>query len=346
MIFAIAMTNACSADSDGLNRARADASSADASLVVDASLADVSVANALAADSSTGTADQLVLPGDAYFPESLNAGADGTIYVGSLGTGQIVKFASGSSEAEMLVSPAQGRNFAGVLVDDETTTLLVCTGNIAAFAQDNVVSRFSLATGQRTASYPLPDGAFCNDLAFDGDHNVYATDSTGGRVFKLAKDAPDGTDLTPWISDPLLRAAAADGFGADGIAYDGVGNLFVNAFSDGRLVRIPIEEDGGAGAVVEITVTPALVGPDGMRALDKDTLIVAEAGDANRLSLLHINGTAAQLTVLQDELDQPASVVVVGSDAWVAEGQVARLVSMPPQTPNLPFVVRRVRIAR
>ncbi|HEY5946350.1 MAG TPA: hypothetical protein VIV40_12695 [Kofleriaceae bacterium] len=285
--------------------------------------------------------DQLELPGSGYFPESLHAAADGTIYVGSLGTGQIVRFPPHEADAEVVVAPASDRNIAGVLVDDTSASVLACTGSIASFGRGNRITRFASAGGAAIASYPLPDGAFCNDMTFDHDHHLYIADSIGGRIFKLARGSSDGTAPAMWASDPLLLGPAQGQLGADGIAYDGSGGLYVNNVSTGALFKIRIEPSGEPGEVVAITVTPPLMGPDGMRVLDATTLVVAE-GPANRVSRITITGTTAQRTSLIDPIREPSSVTIVGDDAWIAEGQILRLVSDPPISPDLPFVVRRV----
>lgn len=287
--------------------------------------------------------DQLQLPGSSYFPESLTAAADGTLYVGSLGTGQIVRFSPGDAVAHVLAAPSSDRNIAGVLADDESASVLACTGSIMSFGRGNYVSRFAAADGTLTARHPLPDGAFCNDLAFDGAHNLYLTDSIGGRIFKLAHGAVDGTAPAEWAAHALLRGPTMADLGADGIAFDGKASFYVNNVTTGALVRIAIEADGSAGEVDEIVVSPAMTGPDGMRVLDAHTLVVAE-GPANRVSLLRVDGGTAQRTVVSDQVKEPSSVVAVGHDAWVTEGQILRLVSNPPVAPDLPFLVRRLAI--
>lgn len=295
----------------------------------------------------TAVGDVLSLP-DGYFPESLHAGKDGTIYVGSLSTGQIVKFAPGKPEPEVLLPKAEGRNIAGVLVDEDDGSILACTGSVVSFGNGNVVRRYSLSDGAELAHHPLPDNVFCNDMAFDGkNHDLFITDSVGGRVFKLTHDAKDGTSPTVWMSDPLLRGPAPGDLGADGIAYDGDGNgsFFINNVTTGGLVHVPIERNGEAGKAVEIKVTPALEGPDGMRVLSKNVLIVVE-GPANRLSTITVDRATAtgKRTTISDKVLEPASVVRVGDDAWVAEGQILRMFTNPP-TPPEPFVIRRIPLA-
>lgn len=78
-----------------------------------------------------------------------------------------------------------------------------------------------------------------------------------------------------------------------------------------------------------------------MRVLDDHTLIVAE-GPASQVSRIVIGQTSAIRTSL-GTVKEVASVVVVGDDVWAIEGQILRFVAMPPQTPDLPFLVRRIR---
>src|SRR5215510_9493444 len=66
-----------------------------------------------------------------WFPESLNAGSDGTIYVGSFASAQIATFKPGDRKATVLVGPGTAKNMSGVLVDDETKTILACTFDVS-----------------------------------------------------------------------------------------------------------------------------------------------------------------------------------------------------------------------
>jgi sugar lactone lactonase YvrE len=275
-----------------------------------------------------------------WFPESLNAGSDGTVYVGSFAGAQIAAFKPGDRKATVLVGPGTAKNMAGVLVDDETKTILACTFDVSLGigAAPSVIHRFRTADGAHEAAYPFPKNGLCNDMTFDRERNVFIADSTGS-IYKLPKGAQDGSSPVVWKTDPVLAPAAPAVIGADGIAFDGQSSLFVNTISGSRLLRIPIEPDGAAGPIEVIKVTPALNEPDGMRVIDENTLVVAEA-PAGRVSKVVVDGDRATLTPLDDRLDQPASVVKVGSDLWVSEGQIARFVANEP--PNAPFLVRRV----
>ena len=99
----------------------------------------------------------------------------------------------------------------------------------------------------------------------------------------------------------------------------------------------------GTGAITAITVTPALAGPDGVRALDAHTLLVVE-GAANRLAKVTVAATTATSVEVAGDLDMPTAVVVARGSAWVTEGQLGRLFAQPSQAPNLPFAIRRVAL--
>lgn len=305
-----------------------------------ASLASLSLGLALAAGCGpTGPADveQLTLPGDTFYPESLSIAAGGALFVGSLGTGQVVRFAPGSTSAEVFVAPGTIKNVAGVLVDDEASALYLCAVDISGATPSSVRS-YKLDDGTPLATYPFPAAAFCNDLAFDGQRNLYAADSYG-KVYRLPKG---GSALALWSSDAMLAPSSPMGFGADGIVWDGKDGLFVNTFTDGVLVRIPIKADGSAGAAAKITVTPALSFPDGMRLIGDNTLLLAEG--AGRLTRLTVNGTSATATMIAGSLNGPTSVVRHQQTAWVSEGQLGHLFGQIAGPPTQPFLLKRIAL--
>ncbi|HYV48165.1 MAG TPA: hypothetical protein VFA20_25070 [Myxococcaceae bacterium] len=282
-----------------------------------------------------GAVDLLQLPGASYYPESLTAAADGTLYVGSLPTGEVVRFRSGQFLPETFLEPGTVKGVAGVLADDASGQLWLCAVDVS-FATPTEVRSFDLATGAPRVRAALPANAFCNDLALDAKRNLYATDSFG-NVYRLPAG---GSALEAWASDPRLAPSTQGGFGADGIAFDGSSALYVNTFSDGRLLRIPIGAGGAAGAVEEIAVSPALQFPDGMRLAADGSLLVAEG--AGRLTRVTVSGSAATAVTVANRLDAPTSVVRVGGSYWVTEGQLPHLFGQASGGPLVPFLLRRV----
>jgi sugar lactone lactonase YvrE len=278
--------------------------------------------------------DVIALPGDAYYPESLSASADGTLFVGSLATGQVTAFANGSADPRVVVGVGSGvTGVAGVVVHDEE--LFICSID-TTFQRATEVKSFGL-DGTAHDTFSLGANRFCNDMAFDAAGTLYVTDSFSGTVLRLA---PGASALEPWLVDPALAPAMSGAFGLDGIAFDSDGTLYLGKLDTGGLYRVAIGADGSPGTATPITVTPALSAPDGVRLLGAHTLLVAE--NAGRLSKVTISGTTATATVLADGLDQPTAVVQARGTAWVTEGQLGRLFAQPPVAPNLPFAVVRV----
>lgn len=278
----------------------------------------------------------LILPGDRYYPESLTAAADGTLYVGSLGTDQVVSFAPGSTTASTFLAGGDPKGVSGVFADSGTSTLYLCAVDLTTSPPTTEVRTYDLGTAALRNTYPFPGPAFCDDFALDGAGNLYVADAFGS-VYKLNKG---GAELTLWKQDPLLAPSSPTGFGADGIVV-GQGMLYVNTFSDSGLFQIPIHADGSAGAVAPITVTPALQGPDGMRLIDSDTLLVTESF-SGKLTRVDLSGTTGTATTIASGFNGPTSVIKVGGSYWVSEGQLVHFVE--GTTPTTPFTVKRAPI--
>ncbi len=274
--------------------------------------------------------DQLELPGTASYPESLSAGSDGTLYVGSLTTGQVVAFKNGEPDSTVVISGNGVTGIAGVLAHDDQ--IWICSVD-TTFQRPTEVRSFD-RQGTPGNTYPLAANQFCNDMAFDSAGNLYATDSFSGAIMRLPKG---GSALETFVSDPQFKPATQGAFGLDGIVAIG-GSLYVNKLDTGNLFQVDI----ASKAITPITVTPALVAPDGMRSLDDKTLLVVQGG--GQLVKVKLAGTTATSSVAVDGLDQPTSVIKARGTYWVSQGQLGRLFSMPPQQPMLPFLVRRVDV--
>ena len=291
----------------------------------------------------------IVLPGPMFYPESITALSNGTLFIGSLALGQIYKFSPGAQIPVRFDDPTATpavKQVTGVMADETAGLLYACTvdtGNAVA------VTTYALQDGKVSQSYSLPGTAKCNDMVQDTAGNLFVADSTG-TIYKLAKG---GTTLQSWATgDMLLAPQNTGGFGADGIAYDATNKyLFVNNFEKSKLARITINTDGTAGAIDEIMVSPALLNPDGMRLIDATTLVVAEnpfppgtmTGTKGNLVKLTLDNTAKTATrsMLNNRLDGPTSFVKVGMVYWITEGQLPQLFTGMPN-PNLPFLVRRL----
>ncbi len=284
-------------------------------------------------------ATEIALPGANFFPEGIAASADGSLFIASIATGQILKIAPGAVEPEEYVArpAAAPAAAAGLIVDTARSKLYACYSDFS-FTVQSALRVFDLATGAPAGTFNIPPGGVCNDLALDGQGNVYLTDSTGFTIYRLPVGA---AALTVWSNDPAFSGPKGT-FTIDGIAWDGASNLYVSKFNDGKLFRVPVGAGGVAGAPVEIIVTPTLSVPDGLKALDVDTLLVTEGTGA--LSRVRVTGATGAKQIINNRLDSPATAVVVGASAWVTEGQILRLFGQDQSPVRLPFVIKRVSL--
>jgi hypothetical protein len=297
-------------------------------------------------------ASTLTVPGDDFYPESIAATPDGTLFVSSVVTGEILRFPAGSNAAERFVRAGVNTGTAGVIADVRRGVLWACAVDLA-FRTPTALRAFDLTDGTLRASYELPDRGICADIALaHGD--VYVTDTTDltaaipppGRILRLTTpqaNQPTGGTLAVCSADPLLTRPRSEwtrgiGFQVNGIAFDGASTLLTTNLSAGDLLRIPILRDGSAGPATVIQLDEDLVLPDGIRMLDPGRLLVT--GMLGRITLIDVNtGETAVVGVL----DQPSSLIRVDDSLWVAEGQVLRLFAGEP--PNLPFQLKRIRTA-
>jgi streptogramin lyase len=256
--------------------------------------------------------------------ENLTSTADGTLFFGSMAKGTIYRAAPGASQAEPWIQAATAglTSVAGVLADEKNSTLWVCQNNTGGRGGAPVVGQtalrsFDLKTGAAKGTYPFPtNGGVCNDMAIASDGTVYATESFGNRLHRLK---PGAAALEVWITDPQLAAI-------DGVALLADGAVYVNTFMSGKLFRIPVKDDGSAGALVPIETSLPLNRPDGLRTVGPQTLIQAEG--QGRVAELTIKGDRADVRVLQDGLTAAAGVTVVGDTAFVLVDR-AKAVAVP-----------------
>jgi sugar lactone lactonase YvrE len=293
----------------------------------------IATGSAAARASSPG---ELSLPGPAFFPESITAAPSGALFVSSLVTGEIVRFAPGSSKPRTFVADDVNVGTAGVLVDAERNVLWACAVDLS-FQTASQLRAFDLRTGALEASYTMPDGGVCADFALArGD--VYVTDTAGGRILRLTtpdRESAGAGTLAVWSADPQLAGGAF--LKINGIAFDGRRTLYTTNYSTGELFAVRIAPDGSAAPAVPIVLDTPMTNPDGIRWRG-GYLYVAE----NPNGLSRIDPRRGTRTLIDGSLDQPTSLVFVGRDLWITEGQVLRLQAGEP--PNLPFKVVRRRL--
>ena len=134
----------------------------------------------------------------------------------------------------------------------------------------------------------------------------------------------------PLESDPHVIATlkshkTAWPFGADGIAFDSKGNLFVGAFGDGIMYKLTFDAAGNVVSNEEFAKDPRMINCDGM-SCDKttDKLYVADSA-ANAIQIINPDGSVETLAVNDDVtdkrsgmLDQPCEALLRGDTIVVS----------------------------
>ncbi|OMI89822.1 hypothetical protein BSZ07_11205 [Streptomyces sp. M1013] len=159
----------------------------------------------------------------------------------------------------------------------------------------------------------LPATGLPNGLALDRqERGLYVADSVLGTVWRVP--VAGGTP-TRWSTAPEL---AADGFlGANGIKiHDDA--AWVSNLDKGTVLRIPVTPHGTAGRVE--TRARELVNIDDFAFTGRgDTLLAAINAD-NEVALVRPNGTHTTVLTDADGIENPTSLAVRGTTAYVASG--------------------------
>jgi sugar lactone lactonase YvrE len=259
---------------------------------------------------------EITLPGTRVFPESITSTADGTLIVGSLGHGDILRIAPGKTVAEEWIKPGAGglNGVLGVFADEKGKLLWVCSNNLENRGDATAVMTFDLKSGSPKGVYRLPgDGPLCNDIAVGPDGTAYVSDTRLNSVLMLK---PGAKALEVAAKDSLLA-------GADGLAFGDKTTLYVNSVSSGKLLRLDLGADGKSKSIADLKLSRPLDRPDGMRAIGPHRLLLAE--NSGRMSIVTFEGPgmrSAVVKTLKEGLESTPGVTATQGMAWIVEGKL------------------------
>src|SRR6266436_3853976 len=183
------------------------------------------------------------LPGARAFPESITSTSDGTLFVGRLGEGGIVRADLRTGAVTVFVAPgASGsRSITGVFADDASGILWACSNDLSSLGgpsggrdHASALKGFDLSTGAAKRNVPLPGpNAFCNDIAVDG--NLYVTTYAAGGLFRIDVDRGRAGRVTKIHGATLTLPDALRPLGQ---------RSFLLIEGGGTLDRVDVEGDG------------------------------------------------------------------------------------------------------
>jgi hypothetical protein len=289
--------------------------------------------------------DVVELPGDMLFPEGIAAHSDGTLYVGSLTSGEILAITpcTGEGTEDVIDTFADGSDsmsVLGMLVDETNSMLWVCSSDTTGVAAGEIQG-FDLDDGMLAFTHAF-DAGLCNDLAFDGDGNLYATESFGSRIMIVdAADLLSDTDADEWSTDTDYAVNAGE-FGLNGIAWDGADAMYVVNYQNNEMFEVGINVNGSAANPSSVDLGEAdFNNPDGVKLEAADNFLVVTQGDSSLIRVT-LDGAGNTVTSIDNTFDVPSTAVQVGTDAWVVESQLDHLLG--GTDPELPFHIRRVAL--
>jgi sugar lactone lactonase YvrE len=230
-------------------------------------------------------------PAASLYPSGVAIDRQGNAYLAMALTGEIRRIAPGGAVSPLAVigPPPPTGMLNGLAVDGQDNVYAVLASNDANHGVWRVTP-----SGEKSLFASLPTPGMPNGLVLDSSGNLYVSDSQRGQIFRV--DTTGAVAL--WSADPLLQGSPTGGVtsfpvGARGIALDqGGGNLLVVVADAGRVVRIPITAEGGAGTATVFAQDAALRGADGITFDGAGQLYVA-VNWGNRLVTVSPQGQVA-----------------------------------------------------
>lgn len=251
-------------------------------------------------DNTTTQASGVVadLPDDeSGYIEGVVVDPSGNVLVSLIRTGELLRFAPGSSEPEVFGAIPDyiddGIGFLGLASDAD--------GNIfgaVASETSGGIWKFDCVTGEPTRYAGTEDMVFPDGVFVDDDGVIWATDADSGADSDVGLGAiwridTDGT-AEKWFEGTTLGASDAESDlpGANGLVVAD-GALFVVNTARGNMVRINIGADDAPGDVI---VLPAnIFAPDGV-ALDADGVLHVTGIGASEIVRIEPDGALAHVT--------------------------------------------------
>ena len=241
------------------------------------------------------------IPGE-LVPENLAFDGDGDLYFG-ITAGQVRRL------------PASETGETGLRLED-TQQVATIDGSVIGVESDGAGTIYAAVAREEGESgvWRVPsDGepsrlatitGFPNDVLLDRDRErLLVTESNDGVVHEVTLDG----EASVWLDAPRLDTA---GFGANGLAFGPDGGVFVTvtqaAGETGRLLRVPVADDGSALGPETYFEGPELYGADGVATRDGQPYVAVNR--QNRVVRVTPEGRIVAVATADDGLVFPSDV--------------------------------------
>ena len=285
---------------------------------------------------------------EGFFPEGIARSEGGDFYIGSVNTGSIVIVKNGQQWAETFIDGErlQGAGTAGLAVDSANNILYACTGDFFGRIPSQIW-QFDLQTGETQKKYPFPGRSFCNDLTLDNQGTVYATDSFGGRIFRIYDQ-----NLEVWLEGDVYQPKMNSPLSLNGITWDPQGKIWFGRSDTGQISSVVIKEDGTAGEVqldqLPLFDDERVQSIDGLKWRSDGELIAIRGRAVYQLTRMSdhtdVNEDHWEVKLIDDTLKHATTFAFDDqrTSAWVVESQLSSFYQ--GQAPLMPFNVRQVQL--
>ena len=275
------------------------------------------------------------LPSNFAYPNGITAAPDGTLYVGSVTSGNILRVASDGAIATIFEETDEVFAGTSARFDPLTNLLWVTSPDFLGQEIDGEIIRrphriaaIELSNNTVAWSSNVPNEGFANDIALDGEGGIYITDSLRDRILHLAGP---GESFETVAADPLMTPGD---LGPAGIAIAPNGDLIIGLYSDGALLRVSLGTNETLAQVTPINVSRPIENPDGLAFTPDGRLLILEgAADSGDGKLLAVDLSSPQphnIDVILDGLDSPLNLTLTDDKIAITEGRIRHLLVDDP----------------
>lgn len=268
----------------------------------------------------------------AIYPEGIGYdSASGLYFVGSL-TSPTVYQINSKGEHSHFLTDRRLISSAGIHVDGKNERLLVASLDLGTSTETANASKGKLAglgiydlhTGKPihyiNLAKALPGAHLANGITVDEMGNIYVTDSSSPKIYKIDRKYRTSVFLEN-------TKFTGEGFNLNGIIYNKKGFLIVTKYNSNTLYRIPVNNPE---AFEKIELDYSLSGPDGLVLLSENALAVIQNMNGGKISFFKTNdnwqsANHTNTVTLKDAY--PTSGVVIEKGMAVIDGHINKLAS-------------------
>lgn len=228
------------------------------------------------------------IPSEERVPENLAIDSEGTLYFG-ITAGEVWQLTADETQQTglSLNDVTQIATLPGSVIGVEVTpdgSLYVASQADTGTGVWQVPQDGSDPALFATITPKNQEEVFPNDILYDDEYQrLLVTESFNGHVYEVPLEATDpDSAASVWLGADTLDTAS---FGANGLTFGPNGAVYVavtRATNDegedvGRLVRVPVADDGSAISARPYLESPAIFGADGITTRNQHVYVAANS---------------------------------------------------------------------